>query len=156
MNIQIGLLKNHPNAIPELAHIWYEVLGKIWVPDISIQQVILRFQDHLNDNALPLTLVAIDEGKPIGMCSLRVNDGIRPDLTPWLGSLVVDPAYQGKGIGKLLVTATQDKAVELGFQKLYLFAFDPSVPKYYVKLGWSEIGMDEFKNHPVSVMETIL
>ena len=154
--ITIDLLKNHPDAIPRLAAIWYEVLGKIWVPDISIQQVILRFQNHLNDNTLPLTIVAFDQSKPIGMCSLRVNDGIRPELMPWLGSLVVDPAHQGKGIGKLLVNATQDKAVELGFQKLYLFAFDPNIPKYYVKLGWSEIGIDVFKNHSVTVMEMIL
>ena len=25
--IKINLLKNHPDAIPELAHIWHEILG---------------------------------------------------------------------------------------------------------------------------------
>jgi hypothetical protein len=34
-----------------------------------------------------------------------------------------------------------------------LFAFDPAVPKYYERLGWKKIGMDEFKSHPVTVME---
>ena len=154
--ITIDLLKNHPDVIPRLAAIWYEVLGKIWVPDIFMEHVKPRFHDHLNDSKLPLTLVAFDEGKPVDMCSLRANDGIRPDLMPWLGSLVVDPVYQGKGIGNLLVNATQDKAVALGFRKLYILAFDPAIPKYYVKLGWSEIGVDEFKNHPVTVMEMIL
>ena len=39
------------------------------------------------------------------MCSLRGNDGIRPDLTPWLGSLVVHPDYQKQGVGRRLIDA---------------------------------------------------
>jgi hypothetical protein len=88
--IKIDLLKNHPQVIPILAGIWYETLGKIYVPDVCITQVIKKFEEHLNDTNLPITCVAFYENKPIGMCSLRENDGIRPDLTPWLGSLVVD------------------------------------------------------------------
>jgi hypothetical protein len=44
--IKIDLLKNHPQAIPDLTTIWYEVLGKIWVPDISAEHMITRFTDH--------------------------------------------------------------------------------------------------------------
>ncbi len=36
--IKIDLLKNHPNTIPALAHIWHEVLGKIWMPEIEIEK----------------------------------------------------------------------------------------------------------------------
>ena len=84
--IKVDILKNHPNTIPALAHIWHEVLGKIWVPDVSVERVIARFADHLSDKSLPITFVALDGDVPVGMCSLRENDGIRPDLTPWLGS----------------------------------------------------------------------
>ena len=91
--ITIDLLKNHPKSIPKLAIIWHDVLGKTWVPDIPVSRVIERFNDHLNDKTLPLTFVAIENNMPVGMCSLRENDGIRPDLMPWLGSLVVDSAY---------------------------------------------------------------
>jgi predicted N-acetyltransferase YhbS len=154
--IKIELLKNHTNTIPALAHIWHEVLGKIWVPVIPIERVITRFSDHLNDQALPITFVALDGDLPVGMCSLRENDGIRPDLTPWLGSLVVDPKYQKQGIGKMLVDVTVLKAKELEFEKLYLFAFDPTIPEYYERLGWKKIGMDELKSHPVTVMEAEL
>ena len=38
----------------------------------------------------------------------------------------------------------------------YLFAFDPTIPEYYGRLGWRTIGMDEFKSHPVTVMEVAL
>ena len=154
--IKIDLLKNHLSAIPALANIWHEVLGKIWVPDVPVERVIARFADHLNDQALPITFIALDDDLPVGMCSLRENDGIRPDLTPWLGSLVVDPKYQKQGIGKMLIDVTVLKAKELGFEKLYLFAFDPTIPEYHECLGWRKIGMDEFKSHPVTVMEVEL
>lgn len=154
--IRIELLKNHPSAIPALANIWHEVLGKIWVPDVPVERVIARFADHLNDQALPITFIALDGDLPVGMCSLRENDGIRPDLTPWLGSLVVDPKYQKQGIGKMLVDVAVRQAKERGFKKLYLFAFDPTIPEYYKRLGWSQICMDEFKYHPVTVMEVAL
>lgn len=154
--IKIDLLKNHPNTIPALAHVWHEVLGKIWVPDIPVERVITRFADHLNDQALPITFIALDGDLPVGMCSLRENDGIRPDLTPWLGSLVVDLKYQRQGIGKMLIDTTLLKAKERCFKKLYLFAFDPTIPEYYERLGWSKIGMDEFQSHSVTVMEVEL
>ncbi len=151
--IKIDFLKNHPNVIPELAAIWHQVLGSIWVPDISIEHVIARFQEHLNENQLPLTLVAFCDDKPVGMCSLRDNDGIRPDLTPWLGSLVVHPDYQRVGIALKLINAVKQKAKQLGFNRLYLFAFDPTLPNYYARLGWDKMGMDKFKGHDVTVME---
>jgi len=43
---------------------------------------------------------------------------------PWLGSLVVSSEYQNIGIGSLLIQTTIDKAQRMGFEKLYLFAFD--------------------------------
>ena len=154
--IKIDLLKNYPQAILALAHIWHEVLGKIWMPDVPVEHVIARFADHLNDQYLPITFVALDGDIPVGMCSLRKNDGIHPDLTPWLGSLVIGPKYQKQGIGKMLIDVTLLKAKERGFEKLYLFAFDSTIPAYYERLGWKKIGMDEFKSHHVTVMEVEL
>ncbi len=151
--IHIDLLKNHPHAIPALAAIWHKVLGEIWVRDVPMESIVARFENHLNDTKLPITLVALHGDIPVGMCSLRENDGIRPDLTPWFGSLVVDPQYQKQGIGKMLMDAMISKAQELGFQKLYLFTFDPDLLGYYKHLGWIAIDTDEVKSHPVTVME---
>lgn len=156
MDIKIAYLKEHPDAIPALAQIWHEILGSIWVPDISVERVEQRFHDHLNDGVLPITFVAFDGRKLVGGVSLRENDGIRPDLMPWLGSLIVDSAYQKKGIGRMLINATKQKAIEMHFEKLYLFAFDPTLPAYYARFGFNKMGMDEFKGHPVTVMETML
>ena len=150
--ITIDLLKNHPHAIPALAKIWHEVLGKIWMPEIGIEEIESLYYEELNED-LPLAYIALYDQIPVGTCSLHLNGGIRPDLKPWLGDLVVDPKYQKRGIGKMLLDAALKKAKELGFEKLYLFTFDPSLPDYYARHGWHEIDMDEFKGYEVTVME---
>ena len=150
--LEIALLKHHSDKIPVLAAMWYELLGRIWVPDVTIEQVEARFHEHLNDDTLPLTLVALANKKPVGMCSLRSTDGIRPDLTPWLGSLIVDKAAQGRGIAQLLVEAIKNKAETMGHDTLYLLTFDPTLPDYYCSLGWKHIGMDSLLSHDVTVM----
>ncbi|MGQ3889444.1 GNAT family N-acetyltransferase [Legionella sp. CNM-1927-20] len=151
--IIIKLLKEQQTAIPALAQLWYVTLGKLWMPNTPIDVVKQRFEAHLNDNTLPLTLIAWHHDKPVGMCSLRINDGIRPDLMPWLGSLAVHPNYQNQGIGKSLIESTKEKAKKLGFNELYLFAFDKTIPKYYERLGWHIIDADEYNQHPVTVMK---
>jgi N-acetylglutamate synthase-like GNAT family acetyltransferase len=112
-----------------------------------------------------LTFVALAGDEPVGMCSLRENDGIKPDFIykqlsedalskmGWLGTLVVTSAYQKQGIAQTLIDAVKNKAQELGLEKLYLFAFDPTIPEYYARLGWRTIGTDEFADKPVTVME---
>lgn len=154
--ITIDLLKYHPDAIQRLAEIGYEVLGQVWLPEVPVERIKQSCLNHLNDDCLPLTFVAFQDGQPVGMCSLRENDGIRSDLKPWLAALVIDSAYQRKGIGKLLIETTKEKARNLGFGKLYLFVFDPKISDYYARLGWKKIGMDEFKGIPVTVMEIVL
>lgn len=150
--IKIDLLKNHPTAIPALANIWHEVLGKIWMPGVGIEEIESGLYEEMSEN-IPLSYVALYEQIPVGTCSLQLDGGIRPDLWPWLGDLVVDPKYQKQGIGKMMVDVAVNKAKALGFEKLYVFAFDPAIPEYYERLGWKIIGMDEFKSKPVTVLE---
>lgn len=154
--LTIEFLKNRPEAIPRLAQIWHEVLGKVWVPHVPINSIIEVFHNHLNDNALPLTVVAMENNASVGMCSLRLDGGLKSDLKPWLSSLAVDPMHQKKGIAKKLIEAIKVKAKEMGYPKLYLFAFDSAVADYYTRLGWSHIGMDECEGHPAIVMEIAL
>lgn len=153
--INIDILKNHTDCIPCLAEIWCEVLGKIWLTNSTIAQVKLWLNEWLNDD-IPLALVAFCDGVPVGMCSLQINDGIRPDLKPWLGDLVIDPNYQKKGIGKSLIITAKKKAKSLGFENLYLFTFDPKIADYYTQLGWEEIGLDKHNGHLVTVMQISL
>lgn len=153
--IKIDLLKNHLHTIPDLVQTWYDGLGKIWLPDVPLQEVTQRFHEHANSDKMPLTYVALEEGQFAGMCSLRENDGILPELTPWLGSLAVKAEYQGQGIARKLIEVIKQEAKKMGFAELYLFAFDATIPRYYESLGWQAIGINEYKGHPVTVMKSL-
>ena len=154
--LTIQLLKHYPHAIPELAEIWYDALGKTCAPDIPISEIASWMHEWHHTNTLPLAHIALHGDKPIGICSLQVNDGIRPDLMPWLGDLCVDPSYQKQGVGKKLIHATKEKAKALGFSQLYLYTFDQRLPNYYKTFGWQTLGMDRYKEHPVTVMQILL
>ncbi len=63
---------------------------------------------------------------------------------------------RGQGIGEELIRVTKEKAQSMGYRKLYLLAFDKTLPNWYQKLGWQMIGLDELNGHSVSVMEIAL
>lgn len=154
--IKIDHLKNHPGTIPILAQIWYDVLGKIWFPELDVQQILSLTYDELNNPNETTSFIALYDGIPVGFCTFKRQEEFRPDLGPWLADLVVAPKHQKQGIGKMLVDTVRRNAKDLGFKKLYLFSFDPNIPEYYEHLGWRKIGMDEFKSRPVTVMEVEL
>ncbi len=89
----------------------------------------------------------------VGICALREHDSVRMDLQPWLGSLVVDPAFRKQGIGKNLVDAVKKQAQELGFKKMYLFTIKPERPRYYQTLGFKKIGEEQFQQQRAVLME---
>lgn len=103
-----------------------------------------------------MAFIAKLKGKAIGMACLRETDGIRPGITPWLGSLVVNPEYRGQQIGEALINAVKDQAKKLGHSTLYLLAFDSIIPDWYARLGWTHIGDDELFGHRVFVMSISL
>lgn len=151
--IEIKFLTECKEEIPVLATLWYEQISKHWAPNASIERAKENLIKHANQDCMPLTLVALQNGKAVGMVSLRENDGIRSDLAPWLGSLVVDPDFRQQKIGKKLINAIKQQALNFGYKKLYLLAFDPTIPNWYAKLGWNHIGKDQLFGHDVVVME---
>lgn len=150
--MQIKLLADCQEYILQLAELWYEEISKHWVPNASIERAKNSLKNHLNRDELPQTLVAIQNNEPIGMASLRINDGLSSTYTPWLGSLVVNPVCQNKGIGAQLIDSIKAKARTIGYRQLFLLAFDSTIPNWYEKLGWKFVEMDKLFDHPVTVM----
>jgi N-acetylglutamate synthase-like GNAT family acetyltransferase len=151
-NVKIRWLADCQHHINDLALIHFEGISKHWVPEASPEKSCQSLIKHATHH-MPFTLVAEIHGKAIGMASLRVNDGLSTEQTPWLGSLVVDPTYQGQGMGEQLIEAIKKEAQTLNYDKLYLLAFDPTIPSWYLRLGWEKIGMDKLFGHPVTIMQ---
>ncbi len=143
-------LKNCPQSIPKLAEIWCEALGQ-WFPSISLEEVQLLLQQELEKD-WPITYVAFWDRIPVGFCTLELDSGIRPDLTPWIGDCVVASNYRSQGIGKMLLQAATHKALELGFSAVFLFTFDFNLKRYYERFGWKVMGEESFQGDPVLLM----
>jgi predicted N-acetyltransferase YhbS len=84
-------------------------------------------------------LVAVDQGRVIG-CVTFVPDGASP-LAEQLGDgecqirmMAVDPAYQGRGIGQVLLDAALDRARALGREAVFLRG-PPAVPGERLRAG---------------------
>lgn len=155
-NLEIKLLSECQTYIPTLADLWYEEISRHWVPNASVERAQINLIKHVNHEKMPMTFVALYENKPVGMASLRESDGIQPEHTPWLGSLVVHPNYRKQRIGDALIEAVKSQAKHFGYKKIYLLAFDSTIPDWYVQLGWKKIGNDILFNHDVTVMDCVL
>ncbi|MFA5959973.1 MAG: GNAT family N-acetyltransferase [Tatlockia sp.] len=149
--IKIDLLKNHPETIPTLSALLYERIVKPRFSQYSEEQVKQQLYSHLQVDKLPLSLVAFYDERPVGLINLLKDAGIRPDLTPWIDSLVVEVDYQKRGLGQMLVERMKEQAALLHFKQLYLLSLEPTLG-YYSQLGWEVIAQDNCLGHPVSVM----
>jgi N-acetylglutamate synthase-like GNAT family acetyltransferase len=105
----------------------------------------VSFFSHTNDSHTPITLIALFDNTCVGTVSLFEQDGMRrKDLSPWLASFYVDPAYRSQKIGQSLMNALFEKCRELGLEMIYLKTEHTS--QYYANRGWKLI--DSFLNDP--------
>jgi GNAT superfamily N-acetyltransferase len=88
-----------------------------------------RIQSHPVDEVF----VAIKGDKPVGMVWLLEHEGVdsHDHLTPWLSSLVVDPAHRGQGIARDLMAHLETYAALGGDETLFLLTETPAV--YFTK-----------------------
>jgi N-acetylglutamate synthase-like GNAT family acetyltransferase len=148
----IDALYNHPEHLPTIAQWIVDTWGHFF-PDFPYEKMQQELQKHLQKNQVPQTLIALDHNKLIGTVSLIEEDGIPSELTPWLASLYVLPEYRNQGIGGELIHAIIERAERMGFAKIYLLTFEPSLTIWYQKYGWILRGQDKVGEHPVDVME---
>ena len=96
----------------------------------------LKLENKLNDafNKSLLTLCAYEDDKIVGLIRV-VGDGIS---IIFIQDLLVDPLYQGKKIGSLLVKAVLDKYKDV--YQIELLTDDTKHNKeFYERLGFKEV-----------------
>ena len=119
----------HRAAVAALIHheFWTEVAGA------SVERMAIRLQRARDADALPLCLVALREGLPIGVVNLVDNDDeAHTDWHPWLAGMVVTAPYRGQGVGSMLVRELLTHARRLRLPRVY---FGTDGPGFYTRLG---------------------
>lgn len=150
----ISYLADHPEHISTVAA-WIIGEWSHFLPGRSVAEIEAGLQAHLNRDALPLTLVALDGDVPLGTASVQPEDmTTRPDLSPWLAAVYVPPEHRQQRVGSRLVEAAEEAARRIGVERLYLFT--PDKQRFYTRLGWSVVDTTEYMTLQVVIMSKFL
>lgn len=149
--ISVDFLKNHPHFVPVIGRWIFDMWGYMMDPTDTVETVSSRVGQRLNDKTLPISMIALDDGEPVGTASLVLHDmKTRLDLTPWLAGVYVDEKSRENGVGSMLVQRIEELAGELGIDKLYLFT--PDKCSFYGRMGWSFFEETEYRGENKTIM----
>jgi N-acetylglutamate synthase-like GNAT family acetyltransferase len=83
--------------------------------------------------------------------SLKPQDlEIRPQLTPWLGGLLVVPEWRNRGVASLLMQRAVSEARRLQLPTLFLWTH--SAEGLYRRLGWRPIERVDYCGKRIVIM----
>lgn len=152
--IKVKPLSNFPGQVETLADLWIENIGSTYFPDLSREDIVSKIQNAMNEDILPLTFIAMDEKKAIGMAALRDNDTTVTSFgkNPCLSGVCVAKEYQGRGIGKLLVDTIKSEAFRLGFKEMWRSALNQESVDWYKNMGWEDTGQGDVSGVPAHIM----
>lgn len=93
--------------------------------------------DHsMIENQLPVTFVAVEDGKLLGTVGIWRADLLsRQDLFPWLSALIVNPQYRNQGVGLALQNYVLQYCKKQGFKEVFLYT---DIDNYYEKNQWEQ------------------
>ncbi|MGA0118665.1 MAG: GNAT family N-acetyltransferase [Ilumatobacteraceae bacterium] len=110
------------------------------------------YADSLSGDALPVVLVALQNGEFAGTASLIADDELpdAPEPGPWVAAVFVADEYRKQGIGTALVNELQRRASSSGITKIFLYT--ESGATWYEAMGWQRLRTAELSGHDVTVM----
>ncbi len=101
------------------------------------------------------TFVLFDDDHPVGTAGLVRQDlDTRPDLTPWLAGLFVEPAFRGRGHATALIRRVEAFALAASIPVLWLYT--ATAEQLYAGLGWQRVGLEQEDGHAVVLMRRFL
>jgi predicted N-acetyltransferase YhbS len=137
--------------LPTLARWHYDQWGPLTGAS-SCEDYAGRLTEAAASRAVPSVLVAVSRGALLGSVSLLASDlPARPQLTPWLAQLFVEPTHRSAGLGAALVRAALEWAGCCGYPRVYLYT-SGTLPDYYGRLGWRVVERLDYLERPRTVM----
>jgi len=126
--------RNDPTALPAFA-----ALNIAWIEDLHyVEPSDQKMADHPemyiegNNSVFSVHM----DGEVAGVCALKQDDEGEFELT----KMAVDPKFQGRGIGKILMEEIETYAKEkLGLSRIYLLSntINAAAIRLYKREGWT-------------------
>lgn len=136
----ISDLRSKPEFFDTLVdRVWREWWKPNYYP-LSHTEFLAR--DLLTASPISFALVAHEGEIYRGSVLVIASDmAERPQYTPWIAALWVDPSFREEGIGAALVDQAVLATRHLGIPKIYLSA-TRARRNFYLKRGWQKIEED--------------
>ncbi len=135
MAFTVSDLRQHPEFFDAVAdRIWQAW----WKPDgYPLDYISGRLRENMEDTPIPFALVAHDGTSFLGTASVIASDlAERPQFTPWVAAVWVEPQARRQGIGAALVDRAAQDCFALRITRAYLCA-RPRMSGFYEGLGWT-------------------
>ena len=140
---------DRPDLVPVVARwLWDE----FWrAGGHSLEATQTAVMTSVADQPMPRTYVLLVGDHPVGTASLVAHDlEERPDLTPWLAGVVVDPPARGQGYAAHLIAAVEAAARAAGIPRLWLYT--RAAERIYARAGWRTVATVEHGGKPFALM----
>lgn len=134
MGIEVKQLSECPEHLTAVGTWIYE---QWWRPKHDSPEVVFALlRTHVARDQVPFTIVALDDGVPVGSCSVIENDCVhRPQLTPWVAAVYVKPELRGRGVASAILREAAAAATRAGIAGLYIDCLAVTAP-VYERSGW--------------------
>jgi GNAT superfamily N-acetyltransferase len=100
---------------------------------------------------MPRTFVLLVDDRPVGTASLAEQDlEERPDLTPWLAGVFVEPESRGRGLAAELIAAVEGECRKMAIPMLWLYT--RTAEKVYIRAGWRTVETVAHNGKPYALM----
>jgi GNAT superfamily N-acetyltransferase len=103
---------------------------------VALGEIEAMVSECMDGPDIPLSLVAHEGTDFCGCAHLIASDlDERPQYTPWVAAVWVEPNARKSGLGTRLVLAAVEQGFSRGFDTIYLCA-EPHLAPFYEQMGW--------------------
>jgi len=143
--LKVVTITEQPRLAPDVAEWLLDEFRHALSPSYDEQLAKLIAQEAPEE-----TFVLFDDDVPVGTASLVTNDlPSRPDLTPWLASVLVRPQFRGRGYSARLIEHVEGAAAA---STAVLWLYTWSAEPVYARLGWERVGLERDTDRNIEVV----